>query len=62
VGIEPPLKTEVTMSGQLALALGEQTVVVAATVWEALPPERRMELTLTLARLLASLVEDERDE
>lgn len=48
------------MSGQLALAFGEQTV--AAAMWEALPPERRVELTLRLARLLARLVEEERDE
>ena len=48
------------MSGQLALAFGEQTLVAAA-VWEALPPERRLEWTLRLARLLAGLLEAERD-
>jgi hypothetical protein len=49
------------MSGQLALATSEETVVPAA-VWETLPPERRLEVTLRLARLLARLVEAERDE
>ena len=49
------------MSGQLALAKVEQTVVAAA-VWETLPPERQLEVTLRLARLLARLVEAERDE
>ncbi|MCA1698043.1 MAG: hypothetical protein LC790_03715, partial [Actinobacteria bacterium] len=60
-GIEPPAKTEVEMSGQLALASGEETVVAAA-VWETLPPERQQQVTLQLARLLARLVEGERDE
>jgi hypothetical protein len=36
--------------------------VVAAAVWEALSPERRLEVTLRLARLLARLVEAEREE
>jgi hypothetical protein len=49
------------MSGQLALVLGEQRVVPAA-VWETLPPERRLEVTVRLARLLAALVEATRDE
>ena len=49
------------MSGQLALAVGEETVVAAA-VWETLPPERQREVTVRLARLLARLVEAERDE
>lgn len=49
------------MQGQLALATSEQTVVAAA-VWESLPPERQLEVTLRLARLLAALVEAERDE
>ena len=48
------------MSGQLALATSEE--VVAAAVWETLPPERQREVTLRLARLLAVLVEAERDE
>ena len=37
-------------------------VLVAAAVWETLPPERQREVTLRLARLLARLVEAERDE
>lgn len=49
------------MSGQLALAMSEETMVAAA-VWEALPPERQQQVTLQLARLLAKLVEAERDE
>jgi hypothetical protein len=49
------------MSGQLALATSEQ-VLVPAAVWEMLPPERRLEVTLRLARLLARLVEAGRDE
>jgi hypothetical protein len=49
------------MAGQLALAIEDETVVAAA-VWEALPVERRLEVTLRLARLLARLVEAERDE
>ena len=48
------------MSGQLALQMGE--ALVAAAVWETLPPERRRQLTIQLARLLARLVEAERDE
>ena len=49
------------MSGQLALAI-ERGAVVAAAVWETLPPERQREVTVRLARLLARLVEAERDE
>jgi hypothetical protein len=49
------------MSGQLALATDGQTLVAAA-VWETLPPECQLEVTLRLARLLARLVEAERDE
>ena len=37
------------MSGQLALGLSE--VLVAAAVWETLPPERQREVTIQLARL-----------
>jgi hypothetical protein len=58
---EPPAKTEAVMSGQLALVIDSEAVVAAA-VWEALPVERRLEVTLRLARLLARLVEAERDE
>jgi hypothetical protein len=49
------------MWGQLALATSDQMLVPAA-VWETLPPERQLEVTLRLARLLARLVEAERDE
>jgi hypothetical protein len=48
------------MSGQLALGTGDQALVPAA-VWETLPPELQIEVTLRLARL-AGLVEAERDE
>ncbi len=48
------------MSGQLALGLSE--VLVAAAVWESLPPERQREVTIQLARLVARLMEAERDE
>jgi len=49
------------MSGQLALVI-ETEAVVAAAVWESLPVERRLDVTVRLARLLARLVEAERDE
>lgn len=49
------------MSGQLALALGEQEVAPAA-VWETLPPERQLQVAVRLARLLARLLEATRDE
>ena len=49
------------MSGQLALVI-EEEMVVAAAVWETLPAERRLEVTVRLARLLARLVEAEPDE
>ncbi|HZD72045.1 MAG TPA: hypothetical protein VFA45_24965 [Actinomycetes bacterium] len=49
------------MSGQLALATSEQKMVAAA-VWETLPPERQQEVAVQLARLLARLIEAERDE
>jgi hypothetical protein len=48
------------MSGQLALATSE--ALGPAAVWETLPPELQIEVTLRLARLLAGLVEVERDE
>jgi hypothetical protein len=47
--------------GTAGIATSEQTLVPAA-VWETLPPERQLEVTLRLARLLARLVEAERDE
>jgi len=54
--VEPPRKREATMSGQLALALREETVVPAA-VWETLPAEARQQVTPKLARLVARLLE-----
>jgi len=58
---EPLVKTEAVMSGQLALVIDSEAVVAAA-VWETLPAERRLEVTLRLARLLATLLEAERGE
>ena len=49
------------MSGQLALAISEDRLVAAA-VWETLPVEVQHEVTVRLARLLARLVEAERDD
>jgi hypothetical protein len=49
------------VSGQLALAISEERVVAAA-VWEMLPAEVQREVAVRLARLLARLVEAERDE
>jgi hypothetical protein len=49
------------MSGQLALVLVEERVVPAA-VWEMLPPDARGKVTIMLARLLAVMVEEGRDE
>lgn len=49
------------MSGQLALVIDSEAVAAAA-VWEALPVERRLEVTVRLARLLAALMEADRDE
>ena len=49
------------MPGQLALVIEEETVVPAA-VWETLPFERRLQVALRLARLLARIVEAARDE
>jgi hypothetical protein len=60
LGVEPAVKTEVVMSGPLALVTGED--VVAAAVWETLPPAVQWEIALRLARLVARLVEVQRDE
>jgi hypothetical protein len=49
------------VSGQLALVMDEETVVGAA-VWETLTPQAQQAIALGLARLLARLVEEERDE
>jgi len=49
------------MQGQLTLVLaGEQ--VAPAAVWETLPLEVRAKVTIMLARLLAAMVEEARDE
>ena len=50
------------MSGQLALVIETEEVLVPAAVWETLPPERQLQVALRLARLLARLVEAARDE
>jgi hypothetical protein len=60
-GMKPPVKTEVTVAGQLALVI-ETDVVVPAAVWESLPSERQLQVALRLARLLARIVEAARDE
>ena len=49
------------MAGQLALST-EEDMIAAAVVWETLPPIAQQRVTLALARLLARLVEGERDE
>jgi hypothetical protein len=59
--VQGAAKTEVAMSGQLAL-VSDAEVLVAAAVWETLPPERQLQVTLRFARLLARLVEAARDE
>jgi outer membrane biogenesis lipoprotein LolB len=61
VGVEPLAKTEVIVSGQLALIV-EKEGVAPAVVWETLPSERQLQLAARLARLLARLVEGARDE
>jgi hypothetical protein len=59
--VQAGAKTEVIVSGQLALVV-EQECVVAAVVWETLAPERQVEVALRLARLAARLVQAARDE
>ncbi len=54
--VEPRVKTEVNVSGQLGLAISEQKMVAAA-VWETLPPQGQQQVVLVLARLLAQMVE-----
>jgi len=54
-------KTEGIVSGQLALMI-EIEAVAPAAVWETLPAERQLQVALRLARLLARLVEEARDE
>ena len=50
------------MSGQLALQIDAEAMVAPAVVWETLPIEQRVQVTLRLARLLAALVAASRDE
>lgn len=51
------------MSGQLALQVEtQQTTVQPVAVWETLPPERQIAVTLRLGRLLAAMVQAARDE
>jgi hypothetical protein len=50
------------MSGQLALQVGVEVTVAPAVVWETLPIDRQVQVTLRLARLLAALVEASRDD
>jgi hypothetical protein len=59
---QSPAKTEVVMSGQLALQIGVEMTVAPAVVWETLPIDCQVQVTLRLARLLAALVEASRDE
>jgi hypothetical protein len=50
------------MSGQLALQVGVEVTVAPAVVWETVPIDCQVQVTLRLARLLAALVEASRDE
>jgi hypothetical protein len=59
---QSPLKTEVMMAGQLLLQVGTEVVVAPPEVWEMLPSDRQVQVTLRLARLLARLIEASRDE
>jgi hypothetical protein len=49
------------MQGQLALMVEEESMVPAA-VWETLPEEVQTRVTVMLARLLAAMIEQARDE
>jgi hypothetical protein len=49
------------MLGQLTLVMGEDSVVPAA-VWETLPTEVQTQVTVMLARRLAAVIEEARDE
>lgn len=51
------------MSGQLVLVIeAQQTAVQPVAVWETLPPELQVAVTLCLGRLLAAMVQAARDE
>jgi hypothetical protein len=61
--VEPPVKTEVAMSGQLALAVSKEEVVAPGSVWETLPAEVQRLVTVRMAMLLGRwLGEEARDE
>jgi hypothetical protein len=49
------------MSGQLALVIGDRQMAAAA-IWETLPVEVQAEVTVMLARLMARMLEAQRDE
>lgn len=49
------------MQDQLALMLDEESTVAAA-VWETLPGDVRARVTVMLARLLAAMIAQARDE
>lgn len=50
------------MSGQLTLQSGAEMTVAPAVVWETIPIDCQVQVTLRLARLLAALIETSRDE
>jgi hypothetical protein len=52
---------EVLMSGQLELTLVDESLTPAA-VWETLRTAARAKVTIMLARLLAAVIEEARDE
>jgi hypothetical protein len=61
--VEPPQKTEVAMSGQLAFAVSDEEVTAPGAVWETLPSEVQRLVTVRMARLLGRwLGEEARDE
>jgi hypothetical protein len=55
------VETEVVVSEQLALVIGDGQMAAAA-IWETLPLEVQAELTVMLAGLVARMVEAKRDE
>jgi hypothetical protein len=61
--VEPPVKTEVAMSGQLTLAVSEEEATAPGAVWETLPSEVQRLVTVRMSRLLGRwLGEEGRDE
>jgi hypothetical protein len=55
------MKTEVVVSGQLPLVIGDRQMAAAA-IWETLPLEAQAQLTVMLSRLMARMMEAKRDE